>query len=206
MTAAGLAELTARVEQLEAQVAIRAVMTDYMRICDRLDARTPLHELGELFTPDAAWIGKGSRYGAAFGSHRGRAAILAMLGAYCDPPHFAFNAHYLTSETIQVAAETAHGEWLMLQTSTYATGASDLRSARLRVDFLRRPRASAPTADRSMAPAKGLSPTHSPGLWQISRFETENLFSRPIDRWDDPTPVLVPRSTAASNPSTPGGA
>jgi hypothetical protein len=204
MSAATLGELTARIEQLEgrierleasthqleAQVAIRAVMTDYMCLCDRLDDRTPMLELGELFTVDAVWTGKGSRYGAAFGSHHGRDAIVAMLGAYREPPHFTFNAHYLTSEKIQVSADTARGEWLMLQTSTYSTGASDLRSARLTVDFLRR------------AP----SVPHSAVLWQISRFETENLFSRPVDRWDDPTPVLVPRPLPADNASTAGGA
>jgi hypothetical protein len=197
MTAATLTALTARIEQLEAQVTLRALMTDYMRLCDRLDARTPMRELGELFTADAVWTGKGSRYGAAFGSHHGRDAILAMLGAYREPPHFAFNAHYLTSEKIQVAADTARGEWLMLQTSTYSTGASDLRSARLTVDFLRR----APALARSADAAVG----HVASQWQIRRFETENLFSRPIDRWDDPTPVLVPRPGPADNASTPGG-
>jgi hypothetical protein len=211
-----LAELAARIEQLEAHVAIRAVMTDYMRLCDRLDARTPMHELGELFTADAVWTGKGSRYGTAFGSHHGRDAILAMLGAYREPPHFAFNAHYLTSESIHVSVDSARGEWLMLQASTYSTGTSDLRSARLSVEFQRRPRtpAPAPTVSHSTDRAAGPSPSSlavptSPaaGSWQISRFETENLFSRPIDRWDDPTPVLVPRPLAAAgDASTPGGA
>jgi hypothetical protein len=60
---------------------------------------------------------------------------------------------------------------MMLQTSTYRSGASDLRSARLTVGFER----------------EGTS-------WRIKCFETENLFSRPVDRWDDPTPVPVPAS------------
>jgi ketosteroid isomerase-like protein len=164
-----IARLTARIERLEAPAAIRAVITDYMRLCDRLDASTPMDELGALFTDDAVWTGTGARYGAAFGGHHGRAAILAMLDAYRSPPHFAFNAHFLTSETIEVTGDTAHGRWLMLQTATYASGASDLRSARLDVRFAR-------TEER----------------WRISRFETENLFSRPVDRWDDPAPVPVP--------------
>jgi hypothetical protein len=45
-----------------------------------------------------------------------------------------------------------------------------LRSAKLTIDFAR------PEAH-----------------WQISRFETENLFSRTIDRWDDPSPVPTPQ-------------
>jgi hypothetical protein len=32
----------------------------------------------------------------------------------------------------------------------------------------------------------------SDGNWRIARFETENIFSRPVDRWDDPAPVPVP--------------
>ncbi len=153
-------------------MAIRAVMCEYMRLCDRLDPTTPLHELAELFTGDAQWLGTGQRYGAAYGGHSGRAAILAMLGAYCNPPHFAFNAHFLTSETITVSGNCGQGRWLMLQTSTYASGASDLRSARLSVAFAR-----------------------TQGRWQISRFETENLFSRKIDHWDDASAVPLPVTT-----------
>jgi hypothetical protein len=131
-----------------------------------------MDELAELFARDAVWTGKGQRYGAAFGGHRGRAAIVAMLDSYRGPtPHFAMNAHFLASETIEVADDAASGtgSWMMLQTSTYATGSSDLRSARLQVDFM-----------------------VEEGRWRISRFETENLFSRPVGSWDDPAPVPVP--------------
>jgi hypothetical protein len=131
-----------------------------------------MEELGELFAIDAVWAGKGQRYGAAFGGHQGRAAIVSMLESYRGPtPHFAMNAHFLASETIKVAHDciTARGTWMMLQTSTYADGRSDLRSARLEVAF-----------------------AVEDGRWRIARFETENLFSRPVDRWDDPAPVPVP--------------
>jgi len=165
-----IAELRARIDNLESQAAIRAVMAQYLRLCDRLDASTPMDELAGLFTSDAVWAGAGARYGAAFGGHRGRSAIVAMFDAYRTPAHFAFNAHFLTSETITVEGNIAHGRWMMLQTSTYSSGSSDLRGAKLTVDFAR-------------AQAK----------WQISRFETENLFSRAIDRWDDLSPVPVPQ-------------
>jgi hypothetical protein len=167
--AALIARLTARLEQLEAHAAIRGLMADYLRLCDRLDASTPMDRLGDLFTHDAVWTGTGARYGAAFGSHHGRAAILAMLDAYRSPPHFAFNAHFLTSETIDVTGISARGQWMMVQTATYANGVSDLRSARLTVDFAR-----------------------DDQRWRIGRFETENLSSRTVDRWNDATPVPVP--------------
>lgn len=167
--AAVIAQLHSRIDALESQNAIRALMTDYMRLCDRLDSSTPLHELGELFTTDAQWVGTGQRYAVAFGGYSGRAAIVAMLGAYCDPPHFAFNAHFLTSEKITVSADSGRGEWMMLQTSTYASGRSDLRAARLNVAFSR--------TDKR---------------WQIKHFETENLFCRNMRSWDDATNVPVP--------------
>lgn len=167
--AALITELRARVEQLEAHAAIRRVMAEYMQLCDHLDASTPMDQLGNLFTADAAWSGKGARYDAAFGRHQGRSAILAMFDTYRSPPHFAFNAHFLTSETIDVTGGTAQGQWMMLQTSTYASGASDLRSARLAVTF-----------------------AHDDNRWRISRFETENLASRAVDRWHDAAPVPVP--------------
>jgi ketosteroid isomerase-like protein len=166
-----MAELRARIDNLESQAAIRTVMAEYLHLCDRLDASTPMDELANLFTPDAVWVGVGARYGAAFGGHHGRPAIIAMFDAYRSPRHFSFNAHFLTSETITAAGDIAQGRWMMLQTSTYSSGSSDLRGAKLTVDFVR-------------AHAK----------WQISRFETENLFSRAIDRWDDPSPVPVPKT------------
>lgn len=158
-----LAALHRRLERLEAEAAIRNVMAQYMSFCDHLDESTPMDELADLFVRDAVWIGKGSRYQAAFGQHRGRAAIAQMLGKYRGPPpHFAMNAHFLTSEKIDAAGTPAIGAWMMLQTSTYANGTSDLRCARLTVQF-----------------------AIEDGRWRIRRFETENIFMRPVDRWND---------------------
>jgi hypothetical protein len=169
----GYAALLKRLEALESQVAIRALMADYMQLCDHLDGDTPMARLGELFTEDAVWQGIGGRYGAAFGAHHGRAAIVAMLNQYREPPHFIFNAHYLTSERIETQGAQARGQWMMLQTSTYRSGASDLRSAHLSVAFRR-----------------------STAGWQIARFETENLFSRPTAPWNDPTPIPLPEGVS----------
>ncbi len=165
-----LPEIVARLEALEAESAVRRVMTDYMRLCDSLGPDTPMDELGALFTANALWEGKGARYGATFGRHEGREAIVAMLDAYRGPePHFAMNAHFLASETIAVEGETAKGSWMMLQTSTYASGTSDLRAARLEVSFAR-----------------------EDGRWRIAHFQTGALFSRPVDHWDSAAPVPVP--------------
>lgn len=176
---ADMAAVLERLRLLEAENAIRAVMARYMELCDELGPDTPMAELGALFTRDAVWAGIGSKYAGAFGSHQGRDAIAAMLGRYRGPPpHFAMNAHFLCSETIAVEGDAARGAWMMLQTSTYADGRSDLRSARLRIAF-----------------------AFEEGTWRISRFETENLFSRPVSRWEDPAPVPAPDSAA---PTTTG--
>ncbi|WP_051378688.1 nuclear transport factor 2 family protein [Derxia gummosa] len=170
-----LAQLEARLARFEAEHAIRACLKRYMALCDALDAATPLDELASLFTRGATWAGKGGRYGATFGGYAGRDEIAAMFRRYMrTPAHFAFNAHFLTSELIEVESEgRARGGWLMLQTSTFASGASQLSAARLSVGF-----------------------AVEDGRWRIDRFETEALFSRPVDHWDASAPLPVPAADA----------
>jgi hypothetical protein len=161
-----------RLLRLETEHAVRACMNRYMALCDALDLHTPIDELAALFCHDALWTGKGARYADSFGAYHGRAAIKAMLASYMkEPAHFAMNAHFLTSELIAVAEDltSATGSWLMLQTSTFQSGGAHLNAARLTVEF--RP---------------------EEGNWRMARFETENIFSRPVDAWQDATPLPVP--------------
>lgn len=162
----GLADRLAR---LEAADAVRRVAMRYFRLCDTLGPETPFDDLGALFTREAVWEGRG-RYRKAFGRHEGRAAIVAMLAAYAHPPHFALNAHYLSSEDIEIHDEQgATARWMMLQVSTYRDGRSDLRSAALALDF-----------------------AVEDGRWQIARFVTENIFARDVAPWNDEAPISVP--------------
>ena len=122
--------LEARLHQLESEHAVRACMNRYMALCDALDAHTPLEELAGLFTVDAIWEGKGAKYAKSFGGYRGREAIRAMFAGYMsEPAHFALNVHFLCSELIRVEGDQANGSWVMLQTSTFASGASHLNAA-----------------------------------------------------------------------------
>ena len=174
---ARVATLERAVARHEAAAAIRALVVRYMALCDRLDAATPIDELAGLFTADAVWRGKGARYADGFGAHRGREAIAAMFRTYATtPPHFALNAHFLCSERIDVASDATRAEasWVMLQTSTFASGASHLNAAQLSLDLA----------------LEG-------GDWRISCFETENLFSRPVDRWQDAAALPVPSRNPA---------
>jgi hypothetical protein len=167
-----LADVFERLERLEAESRIRALVATYFDICDHLDAPTARDALRALFTEDATWRGRGTRYGAAFGVHQGREAIVAMLGRYAGPPpHFALNAHFLGNERIAVDGARAGGRWLMVQTATYTAGGSDLRAASLRLEFERL--------------AEG---------WRIRVFETENVFSRGVGAWNDQTPIPLPEA------------
>ncbi len=168
---AGFADLTARLARFEAEAAVRACMVRYMALCDALGPATPLDELAGLFTADAVWEGIGEKYAHTFGRIAGRAALREMFAGYmAEPSHFALNVHFLTSELIRTTSpETAEGTWIMLQTSTFASGASHLNAARLTVDF-----------------------RLEDGAWRMSHFRTENLFSRPVDGWNRPDPVPVP--------------
>lgn len=176
-----LAQLMQRLARLEAESSIRACVRRYMDLCDHLDASTPMDQLLDCFTADAEWAGKGARYGERFGAHTGRAAIGAMLGAYRGslpgedgpqrPPHFAMNAHFLCSEHIAHTADgQADASWVMLQTSTFASGASHLNAAQLKLQMQR----------------------GDDGQWRIARFETENLFSRPVSHWHSDAALPVP--------------
>lgn len=182
-----LAGLRRRVEALEAEKRVRACINRYMALCDALGEGFDLDPLMALFTEDAVWEGKGTRYARSFGRLEGQAAIRAMFAKYTVPPaHFRLNVHFLTSEEIGVtggeapreaaweAAWEATGRWVMLQTSTFADGRSQLSSARLDVRFRRE-------GDQ----------------WRIAHFQTERLFSRPVtDPWDADSDLPVPERTA----------
>jgi SnoaL-like domain len=163
------AAILARLEALEAESAIRRLVARYFAICDELGPDTPFAELGELFTADALWEGRG-RYAKAFGHYEGRAAIVAMIRSYCLPsPHFAMTGHFFSAEDIVVESSSARGQWMMLQTSDYADGKSDFRAARLTMRF-----------------------ALENGCWRIAHFLTQNIFSRQAERWNDEASIPVP--------------
>lgn len=161
-----------RLDRLESEGAIRRLVARYFAICDDLGPNTPFEELGELFTEDALWEGKG-RYAKAFGKYHGRDAIVAMIRSYCDPVHFAMTAHFFSSESIVVEGDSARGNWMMLQTSDYAGGSADFRSARLNMRF-----------------------TRNQSVWRIAHFRTENIFSRQVEPWNDEENIAVPDQIA----------
>lgn len=169
-----LQHLRQRLRRFESEYAVRACMNRYMVLCDALCESTPLDELAGLFTEQALWEGKGARYASSFGGYQGREAIRAMFATYMKTPaHFALNVHFLTSELIEVRETDALGSWVMLQTSTFASGDSHLNAARLTVRF-----------------------AEEQGAWRMAHFQTENLFGRPVSGWNSEAPLPVPPKTA----------
>lgn len=169
---ARLAGLELQLKRFEAEKSVRACVVRYMDLCDRLAADSPIDELAGLFTKEAVWEGVGARYAGSFGGYRGRGQIATMFRGYMkEPPHFALNVHFLCSELIDVNADAtgALGSWVMLQTSTFATGHSHLNAAKLTLKM-----------------------ALEEGAWRIAHFQTQNLFSRPVDKWNDAAPLPVP--------------
>lgn len=166
--------LEQRLRRFETEHAVRACMNRYMVLCDALDARTPIDELAGLFTLEAVWEGKGAKYAKSFGGYHGREAIAAMFAGYMkSPAHFALNVHFLTSELIEVGEDVVMGSWVMLQTSTFTSGASHLNAARLTVRF-----------------------AEEEGQWRMAHFQTENLFGRPVQAWNSDADLPVPTAPA----------
>ena len=166
-----ISKLQKQVHALEAESAIRRLVSRYMEICDDLKADAPLDELGSLFCKDAVWVGSGKKYSKTFGGHKGRKAIISFMQTYCEPkPHFAANVHFLTSESLYVRGQKASGSWVMLQTPSFSSGESFVLAARLNLEF-----------------------AYEDEAWRIARFSTTNLFGRPIDGgWHSNAPIPTP--------------
>lgn len=149
--------LQRQLHALTAERSIRTVMARYMQLCDQPCGDHAYPQLGDLFTDDAVWEGRGALYAQTFGEQRGRDQIVAFLGTYLAPStHFKMNVHFLTSDAVRVEGDTARGHWVMLQASTYADDRTELVSARLEVDFFQ--------------DADG---------WRIDHFRTQRLFDLP---------------------------
>lgn len=162
-----------RLARLETVNEIRNSINRYMEICDALDANTNLAQLMELFDEQAIWEGIGERYQAAFGRYEGRSAIENMFANYMQQQsHFVMNAHFVSSEQIDIHEQLATGHWLMLQTSTFRDGSSHLNAASLHIQFK----------------------CQDDGHWKISHFQTENIFSRPISHWESAAKLPVPKA------------
>lgn len=163
--------LQRRLDHLEDREAVGAVMDEYFARCDALAPDSDLDALGHLFTIDAVWRGGGSRYGASFGEHCGRDAIVAFLGGYAASRFFAVNVHLLANERVTVADDTASGRWQMVQMPSFADGSAWLLVAAIEVELVR-------TNDR----------------WLITGFTTRNLVSKKIEGgWSATEALPIPQ-------------
>ncbi|MDM1757420.1 MULTISPECIES: nuclear transport factor 2 family protein [Acinetobacter] len=176
MNEMNLTAILARLNQLEAETAIRNCINRYMEICDGLDASTDLNELMDLFDQNSIWEGIGEKYAKSFGRYESWQDIYAMFKSYTQQQsHFVMNAHFVSSEQIYVVEQRARASWLMLQTSTFRDGQSHLNAAKLTIKFQQQ----------------------EDGTWKIKHFQTENIFSRPISHWNSTAELPVPNQNEA---------
>lgn len=164
-----LAELEAKVSELNAEQEIRKIQARYMMLCDTPcpdphvsnDAER-IDRIMELYTEDATWEGVGEYYEGQFGLAQGHAEIRAHFERFWSPdnsPALCLNAHYLTTERITVNGSTAEAHWIHMQPWLYADGKALLRSSRLFNAF-----------------------RFEQGQWKITRTRTENVFVAPLPR------------------------
>lgn len=138
---------------LQAEADIRRLAARYMALCDAPPTGAPGRSFEDLFTADLVWEGVG-KAAAEFGRVEGRDRLLAWFETMRDPPRYALNAHFLTSEQIAVDGNgrTATGGWLMLQLALRTDGTGEVRMARLALRF------------------------RCEDAWRIAHFQTESLF------------------------------
>lgn len=94
---------------LDAEVAVRKVMTAYMAACDAHDADA----VAELFHEDAVWA---SLVPGAGPPLHGREAVRAEYAVACA--RLTFCVHYLTNERIRVDGDRAEAGWSYFEPAT----------------------------------------------------------------------------------------
>lgn len=116
-----LEDLIQKVNRLEADREIRAVMAEYLY---RVDRSEPAEAIAELFTEDAVWEARGHL--AEFGTTQGRRAIADMFAGL--PGSLPFTAHFVTNPVVVVSedATTARGRWHTLELATTADPSEQL--------------------------------------------------------------------------------
>jgi hypothetical protein len=137
---------------LEAEAAIRRLAARYMSLCDEPPAAAPGPDFEDLFTADLVWEGVGPKASGEFARVEGRDKLLAWFGSLRDPPKYALNIHFLTSEAIVVKGDTATGNWVMFQVAARRAGEGELRAARIAMHC-----------------------RQAGGTWRIAHFQTESL-------------------------------
>ena len=134
-----MSSVETRLAQLEAEAAIRRLAARYMRLCDEPEPDEPGLAFADLFTEGAIWEGLGDKAGKEFIRVVGRQKLLDWFATLRAPAHYlhTFNAHFLTSEAIEVddQCRAAEGRWTMFQTTLLASGEAELRMARIIIHF-----------------------------------------------------------------------
>jgi hypothetical protein len=126
-----------------------------MGLCDQPPTAAPGPGFEDLFTADLVWEGVGPKASGEFARVEGRDKLLAWFDSLRNPPKYALNIHFLTSEAIVVEDDeddAATGNWVMFQVAARRSGEGELRAARITMHCRR-----------------------DAGIWRIAHFQTESL-------------------------------
>lgn len=117
-------ELSARIQVLEDESAIRRLMADMMQKAD--DRANPRwgEQMASFYTDDGQWT-SGSGFADVGMSERGRAALVKKFTA---GTRIAESSHLLGTESIDVRGAEANGTWLCFEPVTL-NGPGDIKEA-----------------------------------------------------------------------------
>jgi hypothetical protein len=116
-----LEQLSARIQVLEDEAAIRRLMADMM---DKADDRTNPRwgeRMASFYTEDGQWT-SGKGFADVGMSERGRAALVKKFTA---GTRIAESSHLLGTESIEVRGDTGHGTWLCFEPVTLNTATGE---------------------------------------------------------------------------------
>ncbi len=114
--------MAARLQTLEDIEQIRKLKALYCQACD--DNHNP-ERLGPLFTEDAVWEA------SSVGRAEGRTAIQKLLGDIGRSGTIRNSAHHAMNPVIEVAGDTASGDWRLIMLYTGFTPAGELHFSRI---------------------------------------------------------------------------
>jgi ketosteroid isomerase-like protein len=112
-----LAELTARVQVLEDEAAIRRLMADIMATADDRENPKWGERMASFYTDDGQWT-SGAGFADVGMAERGRAALVRKFTA---GTRIAESSHLLGTESIEVQGDGANGSWLCFEPVTLNT-------------------------------------------------------------------------------------
>ena len=144
-----LTELSARVQVLEDEAAIRRLMADMMQKADDREFPQWGERMASFYTDDGQWM-SGAGFADVGMAERGRAALVKKFTA---GTRIAESSHLLGTESIEVHGDGANGTWLCFEPANVTADTGPDWYSGL-------PRQNSPSADSHSTQSSAGSATH----------------------------------------------